>query len=297
LEQAQRTAFHAQVDRLIARLRNELQGQSLLRVAHVYKAGSFAKHTILRPGEGRKVDVDIVFYLLPGDDLSTLNYAKLSERIFDLLVRFYPNKAVGDFELSQRAATVTFIASGLSVDVVPAIQDRTRPDCAWQYKPDGTVVMTSTPGQLEFIAARKRRDPDYRTHVRLAKQWRHYQELPGLKSYSIELIIAWLLDQRGPGKSIFEGLSRFFLHLAQDELRTPLLFPENTRPLPAFAAPVVIHDPVNSANNVAGRIEEQERQVIVQQGLASWETLSWALQEDDLGLWRELFGPRFAVED
>jgi len=34
------------------------------------------------------------------------------------LIKLYPNKAVDHFEIQRKAATVTFVGSGLSVDIV-----------------------------------------------------------------------------------------------------------------------------------------------------------------------------------
>jgi hypothetical protein len=58
-----------------------------------------------------------------------------------------------------------------------------------------------------------------------------------------------------------------------------------------------VTDPVNSNNNVASRIEDAERVSIAQKASESWETIHFASAEDDTEVWKELFGPRFKVED
>lgn len=60
---------------------------------------------------------------------------------------------------------------------------------------------------------------------------------------------------------------------------------------------MVILDPVYSLNNVTSRVSEAERQEIVAAALAAWETAHFASAENDSDLWKEIFGPRFKVED
>ncbi|HGL4267603.1 TPA: nucleotidyltransferase, partial [Klebsiella pneumoniae] len=103
-----RTEYHAQVDRLIAELKKSVKEQDEIKITKVVKAGSFAKFTILRKTYEDPVDVDVVFYI-SGKDVTQETLASLSEKIFNALVKLYPNKAVEDFQLQRKAATVTFI--------------------------------------------------------------------------------------------------------------------------------------------------------------------------------------------
>ena len=109
--------------------------------------------------------------------------------------------------------------------------------------------------------------------------------------------MASMLDQEGTAESIENRFRRFLLSIAQDGLKQAIAFPENSRPVGQFTDPVVVLDPSNSANNVTARISEQERQTIVQQAQASYEDATIASVEDDAALWKEVFGPRFRVED
>lgn len=295
LPQQDRTTYNGQVDRLIANVSAQIKKHTEYKISRVIKAGSFAKHTILRRAPGVKVDVDVAFYL-KDRSAEGETYEKLSEEIHSFLVTAYPNKDVEDFQIQRRAATVTFVGTGLLVDIVPVVEIADSGGCGWQYGTDGTRVLTNVPGQLDFIRARKRTDGDFRTLVRMAKQWRHHNEVPGLKGYSIELLMAYLLDQNGTTGTVEQRLRQFLLYLAQTELKETVSFAENTQPLGSFSDPVVIIDPVNSNNNVAARISEDERKVITETALQSWETLHYASVEDDLGLWKEVFGPRFRVE-
>ena len=60
---------------------------------------------------------------------------------------------------------------------------------------------------------------------------------------------------------------------------------------------MVILDPVYSLNNVASRISEAERQEIVSEAQAAWETANFASAENDNEVWKEIFGPRFKTEE
>jgi Second Messenger Oligonucleotide or Dinucleotide Synthetase domain len=293
-----RTEYHAQVDRLISELSSSLRDNAEVKITRVIKAGSFAKFTILRKTSLNPVDVDVVFYI-SGRDIDKETLDGLNDTIYDLLVKVYPSKSIEDFEIQRKALTVSFVRSGLSVDVVPVIEDNSRPGNGWQFdRNDPTFRLeTCAPCQIKFVRDRKTKDKDFRTLVRLAKRWRNYAELKPLKSFTIELIMAYILDKQGSQGSIEEKFRRFLLYIAQLELKEQISFPENTKPLGSFTDPVVIIDPVYSQNNVASRITEDERKQIVQAGRAAWETAHFASTEDDESIWKEIFGPGFRTED
>lgn len=292
-----RKEYHQQVDRLVDELKKSIRDKTEIKITKVVKAGSFAKHTILRKTSSDPVDVDVVFYVADKDaDEETLQ--SLNDTIFDLLVKIYPNKKVEDFELQRKATTVNFIASGISVDVVPVIQDDGADGYGWQYDiHSGSKMETCAPCQIQFVRTRKDQDNHYRTLVRLGKKWRNHAELKALKSFAIELIIAKLLDAEGADGSIEQRFRRFLLYIAQSELKEIISFPENSKPLGEFDDPVVILDPVCSSNNVASRITEAERKEIVAAAQSAWETANFASAENDHDVWKELFGPRFKTEE
>lgn len=292
-----RKEYHAQVDRLIDNLCRTVRDKTTIKITRVVKAGSFAKYTILRMTSDSPVDVDVVFYVA-GEKADGKTLEELSAKIHELLLEQYPNKSVEDFEIQRKAATVKFVGSGLSVDIVPVVEDETREGYGWQFDiADGTKMETCAPCQIQFVRARKDKDSDYRTLVRLAKKWRNRAELKPLKSFAIELIMAYLLDTRGSAGSIEQRFRDFLLYIAQSGLKEIISFPENSQPLPLFTDPVVIVDPVSSANNVASRITEAERKEIVAAAQAAWETANFASAEKDHGVWKEIFGPQFKTED
>ncbi|MCY4354888.1 MAG: CBASS oligonucleotide cyclase [Truepera sp.] len=298
LEKEKRTQYHGQVDRLIKTLNAGLKENDGIIVKRAVKAGSFAKHTILRKAVDRNIDVDVVFYI-SGRSVDDASLKSLSDEIFDILSGMYPNKSIEDFELGRKTATVTFVGSGISVDVVPVIEDEGKPGYGWQFDPDDdSVTETCAPCQIQFVRDRKAVDADFRTLVRLAKLWRTFNEVDALKSFMIELIMAHVLDVEGVDGSIQYRFLRFLLYIAQSQLLKIISFPENTPPLPDFADPVVIVDPVCSANNVAARMSESERAGVVDAAHTSWEAATFASTQSDHSIWKEeIFGPRFRVED
>jgi hypothetical protein len=191
---------------------------------------------------------------------------------------------------------VKFVGSGLSVDIVPVIEDVTHAGYGWQFNRDGSRIQTCAPCQIKFVRDCKDKDKDFRTLVRLAKRWRNHAELAALKSFAIELILAHILDKDGKSGSIEARFRNFLLYIAQSELKDKITFPENTGFIPSFSEPVVIVDPACNTNNVAARITEAERQEIVAKALESWETVNLASIDDDEDVWKEVFGPRFNVE-
>ena len=291
-----RKEYHAQVDRLINELCKHVRDRSEIKITKVVKAGSFAKYTILRKTSIDPVDVDVVFYI-SGRDIDRETLATINDLIHSLLIKIYPTKAVEDFEIQRKAATVSFVGSGLSVDIVPVIEDPDQPGYGWQFDlHDGSVLQTCAPCQIKFVRDRKNQDPDFRTLVRMAKKWRNHAGLKPLKSFVIELIMAHVLAQNGAQGTIEQKFRNFLLYIGQSGLKEEIRFPENTAPFVTFTDPVVILDPVYSRNNVASRLSEAERVEIVVAATEAWETATFASAHNDNNVWKELFGPRFKTE-
>lgn len=292
-----RKEYHEQVDRLITELSRTVREKTAIKITKVIKAGSFAKFTILRKTSTDPVDVDVVFYI-SGRSIDHETLQGLNDTIYKLLIEIYPNKDVEDFEIQRKAATVSFVGTGLSVDIVPVIEDPQRAGYGWQFDlQDGSKLETCAPCQIKFVRDRKNKDKDFRTLVRLMKKWRNHAELKPLKSFIIELLVAHLLDTEGNTGSIEQRFRRILLYIAQSGLKERIQFAENTPPFGTFNDPVVIIDPVYSLNNVASRITEAERQMIVAAAQNAWEAAHFASAEDDTEVWKEIFGPRFKIEE
>lgn len=285
------------MDRLVVELCKSVRDKTEIKITKVVKAGSFAKYTILRKTSADPVDVDVVFYISGRDaDKETLD--SLNNTIYDLLIKQYPSKSVEDFEIQRKAATVTFVGTGLSVDIVPVIEDANRSGYGWQFDiHDGSKIQTCAPCQIKFVRDRKNQDSDFRTLVRMAKKWRNQAEIKPLKSFAIELIMAHVLATQGNAGSVEQRFRNFLLYIAQSGLKDEISFPENAAPFTTFSDPVVILDPVYSLNNVTSRISEAERKEIIAAAEAAWETANFASAENDNEVWKEIFGPRFKTED
>lgn len=297
LSKDKRTEYNDQVDRLINNLRSRVGDKTEIKITKVVKAGSFAKHTILRKTTEDPVDVDVVFYI-SGEDASVETIDTLTAKITELLYDQYPSKKVENFIIQSKAATVAFVGSGLSVDIVPVIENPSRAGYGWQYDiRDGSKTQTCAPCQIQFVRDRKNADGDFRTLVRLAKRWRNRAEIKPLKSFAIELVLAHLQDVHGKPSSIEQRFRDFLLYVAQTGLKEVISFPENTGIIPTFTDAVVIVDPVCSSNNVASRISEAERKTIVGAARDAWDIAHFASAENDNAVWKELFGPKFRTED
>jgi len=297
LSQEKRTEYHKQVDNLVSELRKHVIAHSELKITKVVKAGSFAKYTVLKKTTEDPIDVDVVFYI-GGQSVDKSTYDGLNALIHSLLIKIYPTKAVEDFEIQRRAATVTFVKSGLSVDVVPVIQDDSNPDHGWQFdRESGAKNLTCAPCHIQFVRDRKNEDKHYRTLVRMAKRWKNFTNPPGLKSFHIELILAYLLDRDGPTQNIEQRFREFLGYIAQTKLDERIDFPENQgKPWKAFSDPVVIIDPANHENNVASRITVDEKNKITEIALSSWETAYYASAQGENDVWKEIFGNRFKIK-
>ena len=112
---------------------------------------------------------------------------------------------------------------------------------------------------------------------------------------------AHLLDRDGPAVSLESGLQRFFLYVAQDELKTPITFPELGSVTSFPSDSVVILDPVNKDNNVAMRLTDDERREIVTAARTAWETIETASWKggkgETLDQWKEVMGRSFTIDE
>jgi hypothetical protein len=67
-----------------------------------------------------------------------------------------------------------------------------------------------------------------------------------------------------------------------------------------FTHPVVIVDPANDDNNVAARIEQSERDELIQAARTAYETITWAQElpgkGETVAAWKEILGEGFAID-
>jgi hypothetical protein len=231
LPKGKRKEFLTQVDNLIDKFSAAANNDAVLDIRKFLKTGSLRKGTVLRPKGEFGVDADVAVYL-NGKGVSSYDLDNLHGRIRRLLTRIYPTKQPSDFTVQPRTLGIEFRTSGLEMDLVPVIAIDGPDDYGWQPSSQGDApVKTSVTKQLEFIRARKEGYGNFTALVRLLKAWRNFQELDDtFRSFSIELIVSHLQDARGTPPSLEEGLLRFFLYVAQSELRTPIWFAETGKP-------------------------------------------------------------------
>jgi hypothetical protein len=302
LPQGKRAEYLAQVDRLIDRFTAAAAGDQVINIKKFLKTGSLRKGTVLRPRGDFGVDADVAVFLNT-NAASQFDLSNLHQRIRGLLARSYPTKAPTDFTVQPRTLGITFRDSGLEMDLVPLIPLDGPGDYGWQPSSEGDApIKTSVPKQLDFIRTRKDGYANFTALVRLLKFWRNFQELDdSFRSFTIELLVSHLQDVQGIPSSLESGLLRFFLYVAQSQLKTPISFKECGTPISFPKDRVVILDPCNAENNVTRRITDQDCKVIVEKARVAWETLSYARNHNGkvqtLGLWKEVFGRSFVIED
>lgn len=302
LPQGKRKEFLGQVDNLIEAFTRVAKDDPVINIRKFLKTGSLRKGTVLQPRGDFGVDADIAVFLNP-DGLSEFDLASLHERIRRLLRAAYPQKKDEDFTVQPRTLGIVFRVSGMEVDLVPVLPIEGPGDYGWQPSSRGEPpVKTSVAKQLEFIRARKDKYARFTALVRILKHWRNHQELDEtLRSFTIELIVSHLQDTQGVPTSVEDALLRFFLYIAQTELREAIVFPENgtVSTLPKDRA--VVLDPVNSDNNVARRLTDVQCAEIVQKAMEAWENITAARNNNHKGetleYWKTVFGRSFVVEE
>ncbi len=302
LPKGKRSELLGQVDNLISVFTAASKKDPVINIRKFLKTGSLWKGTVLRPRANFGVDADIAVFL--NTDLANeFDLASLHHRLRLLLCAAYPQKKPEDFTVQPRTLGVVFRVSGMEVDLVPIIPIEGPGDYGWQPSSQGDPpVKTSVTKQLEFIRDRKDGYLLFTALVRLLKYWRNYQELDEtLRSFMIELIVSQLQDAEGSPPSLEDGLLRFFLYVAQSELRDPIVFPENGKVTALPKDPVVILDPVNSDNNIARRLTDHDRMEIVDKATGAWERLTAArnnnFKGETLEYWKEVFGRSFIIEE
>lgn len=301
LAKGKRAQYIAQVDTLIERFTKTAADSPDLQVKRFLKTGSLWKGTVMRPRAGNGVDADIAVFIEIEDTASALD--DLHQRIKELLKKAYPNKADSDFAVQPRTLGIHFVDSELDVDLVPVIPLAGAGDFGLQPSSQGDpLIRTSVSGQLAFIRSHKDSYNNWAPLVRLLKRWRDNKEVP-LRSFAIELLTCFLQDRDGLPTSIEEGLSRFWLFVAQELPTTVVSFAAKHGGLGVGtydASGVVVIDPVNADNNVTRRITQSETVDLIAIATEAWERHHEARTAGAKGATleqlRTIFGNDFDIE-
>jgi hypothetical protein len=292
-----RNKHRKQVGRLLEKLEAKLHEDGSYRIKRFRRAGSLEKGTSNRPRAGKPVDADIGVYF-EVDDPESFNVAHLLQLIKQLLEAAYPQKSTEDFDDSGgRIVEVAFKESGLEVDLVPIVSLDTDANYGYQYSRAGDRVKTSVKVHIDHYRDHAALDPFLAPTLRMAKRWRNWQELSGIQSFHLELLLSYLIDRDGPAPSLEESFRRLFLFIIRD-LSAGVAF--NSADPSGLSDPIVILDPANDANNVAARIEATEREALVDSARTAYETITWAQglpgKGETVSAWKELVGEGFAIE-
>lgn len=299
LPKAKADEYRAQAKRLRDKLEGYLADHPDFSLKRMMVAGSLAKGTALNSLN----DIDVAVYIsgseAPTDIQDLLSY------LSDKLRKAFPNFSPEQVKPQTYSVTVSFVGSGLDVDVVPILYYG---DKDWKgnlvSQDDGSFLETSIPMHLDFARKRKNAHPKHFAQVvRLVKFWarRMKQEQEGFrfKSFMIELILARLADQGVDFSDYPEALQHFFTYLAKTNLNELIVFEDNYSASSVLTStlPVRIIDPVNSANNVAKLYTSNNALVISEAALDAGDAIDSALaaatKELTVYYWQKVFGPSF----
>ncbi|GGC15870.1 CBASS oligonucleotide cyclase [Dyadobacter sediminis] len=280
-----------------------------LKVTKYIIAGSWKKHTILKPTGDNPIDIDLVLFVA-GDRNIHKDLKKLYEFIIEYLTSIYPQKDISkdvDAEGNTKSVTITFSGTGLQIDIVPVVPLDDPADYVWQpSRRGGKKYITSINRQLAFSVDKRKNNPSYTSIVRAIKWWKNYKELyptdeePGLSSFAIELIVAHLDEQFGVQENIEEGIIRTFQFLSAPTF--PIItFKNSINSVPTnFDTPIYIADNTNKENNVPRRMTDIKWKEIVDEAIDAFDTLNIAQAKNNEGdtiqEWKYIFGPTFNIK-
>jgi hypothetical protein len=291
-----RNELRKQVNRLLETVEAVLAADGSYKIKKFRRAGSLEKGTSNRPRAGKPVDADVGVYF-EVDDPGDFDIAALQTLIKELLAAAYPQKSADDFEEGARTFSVVFQGSGLEVDLVPIVSLDAEANYGLQCSRIGDCIKTSVKVHIDHYREHAGRDPLLASNLRLAKRWRYWQELDGIQSFHLELMLSYLIDRDGPAPSLEEGLRRLFLLIVRDH-GAGVTFDDADAS--RFSDPLVIVDPANEENNVTARVSTEERDALVNSARAAYETLSWAqglpYKGETIAAWKELLGENFSID-
>jgi tRNA nucleotidyltransferase (CCA-adding enzyme) len=292
-----------QVNTLRERLERHIDenpGFSLVKMLH---AGSVAKGTALRTVND--LDLDVAVYVRKDDAPS--GEAELVDWMAERLREAYGKLINPDqIQPGTHCVTITFVGSGLSVDVVPVLYEGDADDRGYLIAKDtGDRLLTSVRLHLRFIRARKNAHPDdYAQVVRFMKWWARQRKLADpafkFKSFMVELLVAYLADQGVDLTNHPQALEDVFGYIVKTGLAERIAFTDfysAAMLLGPTGAAIEIFDPVNPSNNVAYRYSTVERDRIVEaadEALGAITEARYATTKAQaVACWQVVLGPSF----
>lgn len=299
--------YRRQINNLKERLEKKIVSDKRtdLKVTKYLLAGSWKKHTILKPTGENPIDIDLVLFIEGAENIKS-DLQKVHDFIVDYLEDIYPQKNIGeDVETNGKTKSIKikFKATGLEVDIVPVVTITTPKEYVWQpERGGGGKYITSVSKQLNFSLELRKNNPSYTAIVRILKWWKNYKELnstddePGLSSFAIELIVGYLDIEKGVESNIEEAVIRFFQFLSTVDF-PKISFKDAINDIPSFNTPVFIADNTNNENNTAKKLTTDKWKEIVEEADDAFDTLNIAQSKnnegDTLEEWKRIFGPTF----
>jgi len=291
--------LRAQVGRLRDRLEDYLKENPDFELRKMLVSGSLAKGTALKSLN----DIDVACYV--SSARAPASIPDLIQFLAERLRWAFPNFRPEQVKPNTFSVTVSFMGTGLRVDIVPILYHG---DPQWRgylvSQDTGEKLLTSIPMHLDFI--RRRKDAN-KTHfaqvVRLLKFWVR-QRKDGdaqfrFKSFMVELVVAHLADRGLALGDYPEALALAFAYIANDGLRTAVAFADYYDPAGCKSTthPIRIWDPVNCENNVAKLYSDDQRTAIIDAALDAGDAIDAALRAptkgETLQYWRRVFGASF----
>jgi tRNA nucleotidyltransferase (CCA-adding enzyme) len=293
--------YREQAKRLSDRIESYIGEHPDFTIKRIMLSGSLAKGTSLRSSS----DADVACYISGADVPKDIK--KLLEYLAEKLKTAFPNFKPEQVKPQTYSVTVSFIGTGLDVDIVPILYDGNK---EWSgnlvSQDDGSFLETCIPKHIEFIKSRKKKqETHFAQVVRLAKFWVKYlkseNEKFRFKSFMVELVLAKLSDEGKDFSDYPEALQHFFTYLAKSNIKDLIYFTDyyTAKELGEFKEPVRIIDPVNPKNNASKLYTTEQAKVIVEAAIEAGDAIDAALaattKQDTIYYWQKVFGPTFNI--
>lgn len=304
--------YRDQIKNLKNKLEDKIKNDNRngLKVSKYILAGSWKKHTILKPTGEHPIDIDLVLFVT-GDDNVQNDLKKLHDFIVKYLEEIYPQKDISkdvDAEGNTKSITISFRGTGLQIDIVPVVPLPMPVEYVWQPQRGGRgggKYITSVSRHLLHNLELRRNNSSYTAIVRALKWWRNYKELKptdsesGISSFAIELIVAYLDDNFGVVENIEEGIIRFFQFVSSKNF-PEITFENAINEVPSYTTPVYIADDTNNENSASKKITPTVWQEIRDEADDAFDTLNSAQSKNNEGdtiqEWKRVFGPTFNIK-
>lgn len=302
--------YRDQIANLKSKLEDKIKNDEStgMKVSKYLLAGSWKKRTILKATGDNPIDIDLVLFVT-GDDNIKNDLKKLHDYIVKYLEEIYPNKNIDndvDAEGRTKSIKIRFSSSGLEVDIVPVVPLPEPERYVWQpQRGGGGTYITSVENHLDYSVSLRKNNPSYTAIVRTLKWWRNHKELDptedegGLSSYTIELIVAYLDENKGVESNIEEAIIRFFQFVSSPNFPV-IKFDHAINNVPYYSTPIYISDDTNNENNAAKKIDNTKWNEIFEEAEEAFDTLNIAQSRNNEGAtieeWKSIFGPTFNIK-